>query len=56
MIDAFGDEYSIIIVTDHGGHDRSHGVTLGADMIIPFFFYGSEFAAGKEVEELSFLG
>lgn len=55
IIDAFGDEYSVIIVSDHGGHDRSHGSTLPEDMTIPFFFYGSEFAGGKEVEGLSLL-
>lgn len=55
VIDAFGDEYSVIIASDHGGHDRSHGSTLAEDMTIPFFFYGSAFAAGKELEGLSLL-
>ena len=55
VIDTFGDEYSVIIMADHGGHDRSHGSTLPEDMTIPFFFYGSEFAAGKEVEGISLL-
>ncbi len=55
VIDAFGDEYSVIIVSDHGGHDRSHGSTLPEDMTIPFFFYGPTFAEGKEVEGLSLL-
>ena len=55
VIDAFGDEYSVIIMADHGGHDRSHGSTLKEDMTIPFFFFGKEFEAGKEVEGLSLL-
>ena len=55
VIDTFGDEYSVIIMADHGGHDRSHGSTLPEDMTIPFFFYGSDFAAGKEIEGISLL-
>jgi phosphopentomutase len=55
VIDTFGDEYSVIVMADHGGHDRSHGSTLPEDMIIPLFFYGSEFLGGKEVEGISLL-
>ena len=55
VVDAFGNEYSIIIMADHGGHDRSHGSTLPEDMTIPFFFYGEKFAPGKTVEGLSLL-
>jgi predicted AlkP superfamily pyrophosphatase or phosphodiesterase len=55
VIDTFGDEYSVIVMADHGGHDRSHGSTLPEDMTIPFFFYGSEFLGGKEVEGISLL-
>jgi phosphopentomutase len=55
VIDTFGDEYSVIVMSDHGGHDRSHGSTLPEDMIIPLFFYGSEFLGGKVVEGISLL-
>lgn len=55
VIDAFGDEYAVIIMADHGGHDRSHGSTLPEDMTIPFFFYGPEFEKGKTVEGLTLL-
>ena len=55
VIDTFGDEYSVIIMADHGGHDRSHGSALPEDMTIPFFFYGSDFAEGKEIEGISLL-
>ena len=47
MIEKFGKEYRIIIMADHGGHERSHGTTLPEDMIIPFFFYGEEFTVGE---------
>ena len=55
MIDRFGERYSILVVTDHGGHDRSHGSTMPEDMIIPFFFYGKEFTPGPIDKELSLL-
>lgn len=55
VIDAFGDEYAVIIMADHGGHDRSHGTTLPEDMTIPFFFFGKEFARGNTVSGLSLL-
>ena len=55
VIETFGDEYSVIVMADHGGHDRSHGSTLPEDMTIPFFFYGPDFAPGKAVEGLSLL-
>ena len=50
IIDRFGDEYSVIIMADHGGHDRSHGTDMPEDMIVPLFFYGKEFASGKLIE------
>lgn len=55
VIEAFGEEYSIIIMADHGGHDRTHGTTLAEDMTVPFFFFGKEFEAGKELKGVSLL-
>ena len=55
IFEQFGDEYSIIIMSDHGGHDRSHGSTLPEDMIIPLFFYGPQFEKGKVLSGLSLL-
>ena len=55
VIDAFGDEYSVIIMADHGGHERSHGSTLPEDMTVPFFFLGEEFERGKEIDGISLL-
>lgn len=51
MIDQFGDEYTVIIMADHGGHERSHGSTLPEDMTIPLFFCGKEFPKGKVIED-----
>lgn len=55
MIEAFGDEYSVIIMADHGGHDRSHGTTMPEDMVIPLFFFGEEFTQGEIERDISLL-
>ena len=55
VIEACGDEYSVIIMADHGGHDRSHGTTCTEDMTVPFFFYGEKFEGGRELSGLSLL-
>ena len=55
IIQRFGDKYSIVIMADHGGHDRSHGSTMPEDMTIPFFFYGKDFVAGEMAQPVSLL-
>ncbi len=55
MIDKFGDEYTVIIMADHGGHDRTHGTDLPEDMIIPLFICGSDFVPGQIIENASLL-
>lgn len=49
------DEYTVIVMTDHGGHDRTHGTEMPEDMVIPFFFIGKDFTPGKELSGLSLL-
>ena len=55
VIEKAGDEYTIIITADHGGHDRSHGTDMDEDMTIPMMFYGPSFTPGKELEGGSIL-
>ncbi|MBQ3126323.1 MAG: alkaline phosphatase family protein [Clostridia bacterium] len=55
VIERYGEEYSIILMADHGGHDRSHGSTMPEDMTIPLFFYGDAFPAGEIADQLSLL-
>ncbi len=53
--EAFGDEYTIVVTADHGGHERSHGTYMPEDMTIPMFFIGKRFEAGKKLENISIL-
>ena len=53
--EAYGDEYTILVTADHGGHDRGHGSDLPEDMTIPQFYLGNEFEAGKALSGVSLL-
>ena len=55
VIETVGDEYTVIVTADHGGHDRTHGTELPEDMIIPMIFHGPEFEANKELENVTIL-
>lgn len=55
IIEKFGEEYSVIVMADHGGHDRSHGTELPEDMTIPLFFYGPDFVPGGSIPNASLL-
>ncbi len=50
---AISDEYTVILIADHGGHDRTHGTDMPEDTTIPMVFCGRRFAEGKEVRGLS---
>ena len=47
------ENYTLIVVADHGGHDRSHGTNLPEDMTIPVLISGPEFEKNKEIENVS---
>ncbi len=55
MIEKFSNEYSVIIMADHGGHDRMHGTQLPEDTTIPLFFLGPEFKPGNNIKDASLL-
>ena len=47
------EDYTIIFLADHGGHDRTHGTDMPEDMTIPLFFMGPRFEKGKILAEAS---
>ena len=55
VYEEFGDEYTIVVTADHGGHDRCHGTPAPEDMTIPNFYIGKKFQPGKVLEESSIL-
>ncbi len=48
--ESISDEYTVILVADHGGHDRVHGEDIPEDMTIPLVFCGRPFEQGKEFQ------
>jgi len=55
VIENCGDEYSVIIMADHGGHDRTHGTTLPEDMTVPMFVSDKNAAKGEMEGDISLL-
>ena len=55
VLEAAGEKYTVILTTDHGGHDRAHGLNIPEDMTIPMFFIGPEFEPGKQISGVSLL-
>lgn len=55
VLDVLGEEYTVMVTADHGGHDRGHGSDMAEDMTIPMFFLGAPFEPGKELKGLTLL-
>lgn len=55
VYEAVGDEYTIIVTADHGGHDRTHGFDIPEDMTIPMFFIGEGFEPGADLGEIGIM-
>ena len=52
---AFGQEYTLIVTADHGGHGRSHGTPFPEDMTVPMFALGDPFPAGGTFRDASVM-
>ena len=55
VLETWGEEYTVIVTADHGGHDRTHGTEAPEDMTIPMFYFGKDFEAGKQFSGGSIL-
>lgn len=55
VFEAMDDRYTMMAITDHGGHDRTHGTEMPEDMTIPLFFYGKHFAPEMDLGDVSLL-
>ena len=51
----FGEEYTIVVTSDHGGHGRSHGQDMPEDTMIPMFFLGERFEPGRVLDGITIL-
>ena len=55
LVEALSGKYTIFLTSDHGGHDRTHGLDIPEDMTIPIFCLGPDFPAGREMPGLTIL-
>ena len=55
IVEALPEDYSVIVIADHGGHDRTHGTEMPEDMTIPVIAWGAPFQPGKTFESASIL-
>ena len=53
IIDTLPEDYVVIVVADHGGHDRTHGTDMPEDMNIPVIITGGPFRAGEKLDNVS---
>ena len=51
--EAVGDTYDVILLADHGGHDRTHGTEMAEDMTIPLLLLGPDFEEGASLPAAS---
>jgi predicted AlkP superfamily pyrophosphatase or phosphodiesterase len=50
VLDVLPPDTTVIVTSDHGGHDQSHGTELEEDMIIPLILHGPGLNGGREIE------
>ena len=55
IVSSIPDDYTIIITSDHGGHDRSHGRDIPEDMTIPLFIKGKSVSPAAELKDASII-
>jgi len=51
LFKSISEDYSIIVHSDHGGHDRNHGSELEEDMIIPWMAAGPNIKRGYTIQK-----
>ena len=53
MMNALGDDYTYILLADHGGHDRIHGHDIKEDMTIPVMIMGENIEKNHVLHDVS---
>lgn len=44
------EDYHVLVLADHGGHDTDHGTDRPEDMLIPFVLHGPRIRAGHSIQ------
>ena len=51
----WAEETTTLVLSDHGGHERSHGTDRDEDMLIPWVLHGCGVRRGHQIEEQVFI-
>jgi predicted AlkP superfamily pyrophosphatase or phosphodiesterase len=51
VLDALPADSTVLLQSDHGGHDRTHGTTMPEDMTIPWMVAGPNIRQGYTIQE-----
>ncbi len=49
LLAALPAEATVLVTSDHGGHERAHGTQMPEDMIVPWFIAGPGISGGHEI-------
>lgn len=49
------EETTTLVLSDHGGHERTHGTEMDEDMTIPWVLHGPGVRSGSEIEAPVFI-
>ena len=55
ILAVLAEKYAVIVLADHGGHDRTHGTNGPEDMTIPLMIRGDGFVPGSEFDDASIM-
>lgn len=55
VLENLPEDCAVVILADHGGHDRIHGTAAAEDMTIPVMIRGKDFPAGSELKDVSIM-
>ena len=55
IVNTLGEEYTVIVTADHGGHDRSHGTDAPEDMTIPLFISRKNFESREIASDVNII-
>ncbi len=50
LLDGLPTQSTVLVHSDHGGHDRTHGTEMPEDMTIPWLIMGPNIKQGHEIE------
>ena len=49
LLAALPNDSTVLLQSDHGGHERTHGTTMPEDMTIPWIAAGPDIRAGRTI-------